>query len=106
MPRYLRPPTHLPADVEAAIDALSTPFARAVVRTLAQHGSATSGQLATALQTSVQAVQRTLLLLEDSGLLRADFPAGERTGRRVAYSVDHDRLDFTLDALGAYLHGR
>lgn len=105
MVRYLRPPSSLPADVASAIESFDTAFARAVVRHLATHGPSTTTSIAQALETDANTVRRRLLQMEVAGIVAADTPPGQRSGRRVRYAVDTERVRALLTALGDYLLG-
>lgn len=106
MPRYLRPPSSLTAEVESAIEAFGTVFARSVLRHLAQQGPSTTAQIAKALNTDANTVRRRLLQLEDAGLVHASEQRGHRSGRRVTYDLDQARVRDLLTTLGNYLLGR
>jgi len=91
----------LPADV-ASFD---TAFARAVLRHLATHGPSTTTAIARVLETDANTVRRRLLQMEVAGIVAADTPPGQRSGRRVRYAVDTERVRALLTALGDYLLG-
>jgi predicted ArsR family transcriptional regulator len=92
-------------EVAAAIESFGTMFARGVVRHLALHGASTTGEIAEALGTDANTARRRLVQLEAAGLVVADTAAGERSGRRVRYDLDRDRVQTLVDALREYLLG-
>jgi predicted ArsR family transcriptional regulator len=92
MPRYIRPPSSLPRDVEMAIESFGTMFSRAILRHLSIHGPTGAADLARELGTDPNTARRTLQGLEDAGLVEADVPAGQRRGRAVTFTVRPERL--------------
>ncbi|PVZ52673.1 hypothetical protein C9424_19505 [Arthrobacter sp. H-02-3] len=106
MPRYIRPPSSLPRDVEMAIESFGTMFSRAILRHLSIHGPTGAADLARELGTDPNTARRTLQGLEDAGLVEADVPAGQRRGRTVTFTVRPERLEQLLDGLKDFLRGR
>jgi predicted ArsR family transcriptional regulator len=106
MPRYIRPPSSLPRDVEMAIESFGTMFSRAILRHLSIHGPTGAADLARELGTDPNTARRTLQGLEDAGLVEADVPAGQRRGRAVTFTVRPERLEQLLDGLKDFLRGR
>lgn len=106
MPRYIRPPSALPGDVEMAIESFGTMFSRAILRHLSTHGPTGAADLARELGTDANTARRTLQGLEDAGLVTADVPPGQRRGRMVMFTVQPERLEYLLAALKDYLLGR
>lgn len=106
MPRYLRPQSALPRDVEMAIESFGTMFSRAILRHLSIKGPTGAVELARELGTDPNTARRTLRNLEAAQLVEANLPVGERRGRTVAFSVNAERLDSLLIALKDYLSGR
>ena len=105
MPRYLRPESSLPRDVEMAIESVGTIFSRAIIRHLSMHGEAGSVELAEALGTDPNTVRRCLKQLEDAGMVTANVPVGQRRGRAVTFSADPKKLKSLVKALEEFLLG-
>lgn len=105
MPRYLRPDSSLPRDVEMAIESVGTIFSRAIVRYLSMNGETGSVELAQVLGTDPNTVRRCLKQLEDAGMVTASIPAGQRRGRAVTFAVDPEQLKALMKSLENFLLG-
>jgi DNA-binding transcriptional ArsR family regulator len=106
MPRYVRP--SVPASLEAAIDAFGGNHAKiAVLGFLAEHGPATSAEVAEGTGLGRPTVKAHLYQLADAGAVTADPPVGlpveDRVGKRVRYSVVHEELAKHYKELGRAL---
>jgi DNA-binding transcriptional ArsR family regulator len=69
-------------------EALADPTRRAVLRSVAEHGSRTATEVADALPVSRQAVAKHLSVLRDAGLVQ-----GERQGREVRFRASAAPLE-------------
>lgn len=106
VPRFFVPPMPLPSEVVVALESFGTPFARCVVRHLAGHSPATSAEIAQALGSHPGTVWNRIKQLERAGIVVADTPPGERSGKQVRYSLVPDRVDALLERLREDLQGR
>ena len=105
MPRYLRPQGT--ASLEAVINAFGNLAKVAIIGYLIDHGPATAGDVATALEVGAPAVKRNLYLLADEGVVTTDPPpTEERNGRRVRYTVVIHEVERLYDELGTALRVR
>ncbi len=87
MPRYARPATS--EDVEDPIKALGTMLRAGIIGYLRQHGPATRGEIAAAMNIPPITVGQTLNALLDAGLLSADPPRETaKSGQRIRYAVN------------------
>jgi DNA-binding transcriptional ArsR family regulator len=73
--------------VDLVFDALGDPSRRALVKAIAERGTATATELAADLPVTRQAVAKQLALLADAGLLHAT-----RAGRETRYEVTPEPL--------------
>ncbi len=97
MPRYVRP-AHGP-NVEAAIEVLGNRARAALLRFLIEHGPATRGEIAEALDMSPSTTYNQLKALAAAGAIASDPPISAEThGARVRWMVVEPRL---VELLGA-----
>lgn len=104
MPRLTKPPG-IPREVEAVVDVLGSLPRSKILHELGT-GPKTTAALAETVRTSGVSVLRHLRDLEAAGLVEADVPPGERSGRRnVQWSVNGEALTAALDTHARYLRG-
>lgn len=110
MPRLIQP--NHPKEVEAAIEVLGNRAHAAILRYLHQKGPSTTGEILKGIdldgdkKLTRPSLQHHLEALESSGAITADFPPGQRHGKRVKYQADIDAIEFqVLPAYVAYLRG-
>lgn len=101
MPIQLPYPADAPEGVARALRALSAPTRVSTIRYLLDHASATPAEIIDA--TAATAVHPALIELEKLGFVTGDLPAGERRGKPVRYSLNHDEFRACVDALHAWI---
>lgn len=107
MPRYVNPQTPLPERVAIVTAILGVPALRAEILrhlSLVSQG-ATSGEIAAAIGTRYQTVQRHLDQLEDLGAVSASVPA-PRGGHHVVFRLVPGALGTALAENALYLQGK
>lgn len=107
MPRYVSPQTPLPERVAIMTAILGVPALRAEILrylSLAPQG-ATSGEVAAAIGTRYQTVQRHLDQLEELGAVSASVPA-PRGGHHVVFRLIPEALDAALTENARYIQGK
>ncbi len=82
---------------------LTMPLARAILHELSTRGPLLRTEIARALDVAPNSVIAHLKGLEESGLIVADIPVGERAGRRVHYSINAAGVVEVVDTLLAYV---
>lgn len=107
MPRYVSPKTPLPERVAIVTAILGVPALRAeILRQLSlSPDGATSGEIATAIGTRYQTVQRHLDQLEELGAVSASVPA-PRGGHHVVFRLVPSALDAALAENALYIQGK
>lgn len=107
MPRYVQPEIPMPEMVLRMTSILGIPPLRAeILRYLASHaGGATSGEIAAAIGTRYQTVQRNLEQLEELGAVNASVSI-PRQGHRVVFSLNREVLSRAIEQTAAYVDGQ
>lgn len=77
-----------------------------ILRTLATEGPCTIGSLLRHLDMSRASVNKHLVTLEETGLVRGDPPTGKRHGRSVVYAIDENRIQVLANRYIQYVTGR
>lgn len=111
MPRLIQP--NHPQEIEAAIEILGNRAHAVILRHLSQVGPSTAGEILKGVtlrdgkKLTRPSLQHHLEALELAGAIYADYPVGQRHGRRVKYTADTDSIEFTLiPAYVQYLRGK
>ena len=106
MPRYVQPETPMPELSLRMTSVLGIPPLRAeILRYLALHvEGATSGEIAAAIGTRSQTVQRNLEQLETLGAVNASVPTPRR-GHHVVFTLNHDVILEAINTSAAYING-
>lgn len=106
MPRYVSPTSPMPEKVARLTAILGIPQLRAeIIRYLSQHpDGGTSGEIAGALGTRYQTVQRHLEQLEDLDAVRASV-SPPRRGHHVVFKIVPSALAEAIDENTAYMQG-
>jgi ArsR family transcriptional regulator len=106
MPRYVSPSSPMPQDIAVMTEILGIPALRvAILRYLTQHPQgATSGEMATAIGTRYQTVQRHLDQLEELGAVEASIQP-PRQGHHVLFALKPGILKDAVEKNSAYIQG-
>jgi ArsR family transcriptional regulator, arsenate/arsenite/antimonite-responsive transcriptional repressor len=104
MPRITHPgDTAWSSDVEVAVSTFGNRARNEIIRFLVANGPAARGDIVNNVSAGEPAVAKHLLVLEESGVVRADVEPGRRHGRAPRYSIDTERIRTLLDAHLRYL---
>lgn len=106
MPRYVSPTSPMPKKVARMTAILGIPTLRAeILRYLSQHpDGATSGEIATALGTRYQTVQRHLEQLEELKAVKASVKPPRR-GHHVVFKIKPGVLAEAIEKNASYIQG-
>lgn len=106
MPRYVNPKIPMPIEAARMTDILGIPHLRsAILRHLSgSEVGATSGEIAAALGTRYQTVQRHLEQLEQLGAVRASVPP-PRQGHHVTFTLKVNVLREAIKKNADYIQG-
>ena len=102
VPKYVR--SENPGSGE--LDAFATPISREIARLLALSGPTTSQDVADRLEVSNLTVHRTLIRLENLGIMEGSPPPDNRNGRRVTWSLNLDRAEQVTRTLADFISGK
>lgn len=107
MPRYVQPETPMPELALRMTSILGIPPLRAeILRFLAlRPEGATSGEVASAIGTRSQTVQRNLEQLEGLGAVNASVPAPRR-GHHVVFTLNRDAVVEAVETSAKYIDGK
>lgn len=107
MPRYVSPKTPMPSEAARMTEILGIPHLRAaILRHLSSCAAgATSGEIAKALGTRYQTVQRHLEQLEELGAVQASVPP-PRQGHHVLFTLKVKVLSEAIKRNADYIQGQ
>lgn len=92
MPVLITPPG-MPEDVVAAIETMGNRARTELLHLLSSAGRAlTTQELTEALDGTRIRVREHLMEMESDGLVVANYPPGERAGRKLLWTVDKERI--------------
>jgi DNA-binding transcriptional ArsR family regulator len=106
MPRYVSPTSPMPKKVATMTEILGIPQLRAeILRFLSQHpDGATSGEIAAAIGTRYQTVQRHLEQLEELKAVKASVKPPRR-GHHVVFKIKPGVLAEAVEKNASYIQG-
>lgn len=88
-----------------ALDAFATPISREISRFLALCGPSTSHEISEELAVPNLTVHRTLMRLENVGVMVGSPERGHRNGRRITWAINLDRTDQVTRSLANFVIG-
>lgn len=92
-----------PPEVAAAVRTFRLAVLHDVIRALSEEPDQTPHELAERLEISLNSARRALSQLEDDAVVLASHPVGARSGYRVTYRVDAERVRVLVRELEQHL---